>query len=133
MPQKSKKPCSYPGCPELVRGVRYCEKHQQQYEAREHQRHKDYKAERTDKDIQAIYTSKEWFKLRARKLKKNPICELCKRDKATMVDHIIEIKDGGAPFDIENLQSSCWSCHTIKTAEERRKRKGIQPPSYRCY
>ena len=33
MPRKPKKPCSYPGCPELTDG-RYCEKHQKQENAR---------------------------------------------------------------------------------------------------
>lgn len=33
MPWKPKKPCSYPGCPELTDG-RYCEKHQKQENAR---------------------------------------------------------------------------------------------------
>ena len=32
MPRKPKKPCSYPGCPELTDG-RYCEKHQKQENA----------------------------------------------------------------------------------------------------
>lgn len=28
MPRKPKKPCSYPGCPELIEDGSYCKKHQ---------------------------------------------------------------------------------------------------------
>ena len=31
------------------------------------------------------------------------------------VDHKIEIEDGGAIWDIENLQSLCKQCHLVKT------------------
>lgn len=37
-------------------------------------------------------------------------------------DHIIELKDGGAPLDLNNGQALCGSCHTTKTAEKRRER-----------
>jgi 5-methylcytosine-specific restriction endonuclease McrA len=43
--------------------------------------------------------------------------------KASLVDHITEIKDGGAALDIANLQSVCQSCHNKKTAAQRAKRK----------
>jgi len=37
-------------------------------------------------------------------------------------DHVVELKDGGAPFDPANGLARCASCHTRKTAEERAKR-----------
>jgi 5-methylcytosine-specific restriction endonuclease McrA len=37
---------------------------------------------------------------------------------ATIVDHIVPIRQGGARLDINNLQSLCHSCHTIKSNEE---------------
>ncbi len=37
-------------------------------------------------------------------------------------DHIIELKDGGAPFDVTNGQALCHSCHEAKGAAERAKR-----------
>ena len=37
-------------------------------------------------------------------------------------DHIIELKDGGAPLDLRNGQALCGSCHGIKTARARRER-----------
>lgn len=37
-------------------------------------------------------------------------------------DHIVELKDGGAPFDVANGQALCGAHHTLKTAAERQKR-----------
>lgn len=38
--------------------------------------------------------------------------------KATIGDHILNIKRGGAPFDPRNGQGACWWCHNLKTQEE---------------
>lgn len=35
-------------------------------------------------------------------------------------DHIVELKDGGAPFDPANGQCLCGSHHTLKTTAERK-------------
>lgn len=54
---------------------------------------------------------------------------------ATVVDHIIEISDGGKADDINNLQSLCRACHNRKTAKEavkrrkKRQQKGYQSMS----
>jgi nitrite reductase/ring-hydroxylating ferredoxin subunit len=39
-------------------------------------------------------------------------------------DHIVEVKDGGAKFDLANGQCLCGSCHTRKTAAARAQRMG---------
>ena len=41
-------------------------------------------------------------------------------------DHIIELQDGGAPYDVANGQCLCPSCHTTKTIEARRKRASMR-------
>ena len=60
--------------------------------------------------------------VRKQKLTSSPFCEECYKNgtiiKATMVDHIVPIKQGGAPLDMDNLQSLCWSCHSRKSIEE---------------
>jgi 5-methylcytosine-specific restriction endonuclease McrA len=35
---------------------------------------------------------------------------------ATQADHIIEIADGGSPFDLGNGQAVCEPCHKLKTS-----------------
>ena len=37
-------------------------------------------------------------------------------------DHIVEIKDGGSVLDVSNGQCLCYSHHTIKTNEVKKKR-----------
>ena len=37
-------------------------------------------------------------------------------------DHIVEIKDGGSVLDVTNGQCLCYSHHTIKTNEVKKKR-----------
>lgn len=39
-------------------------------------------------------------------------------------DHIVEIQDGGAALDENNVQLLCGSCHSAKTAAARAKRLG---------
>jgi 5-methylcytosine-specific restriction protein A len=76
-----------------------------------------------------FYNSKKWRNLRLVKLRLNPLCEHClKKDiitEAKIVDHIIEINDGGAKLSIDNLQSLCSPCHNSKSgkrgAKERNK------------
>lgn len=60
------------------------------------------------------------MKLRRRKLRSGPLCEICGREFATEVDHIKELQDGGAEFDWNNLQSLGPICHKAKSAERRR-------------
>ena len=36
-----------------------------------------------------------------------------------MVDHIVPINKGGAPLDMDNLQSLCSHCHAAKTARDK--------------
>ena len=33
---------------------------------------------------------------------------------ATTADHIMELQDGGAPYDVGNLQAACRPCNTAK-------------------
>jgi 5-methylcytosine-specific restriction endonuclease McrA len=43
------------------------------------------------------------------------------------VDHITPLADGGAPFDHENLQPLCASCHNRKSAMELAQKKRTPP------
>lgn len=118
MPRRAPHPCGKQGCPELTH-ERYCEKHQADA-------NKTYDKYQRDKELKRYYNSQPWEQLRKQKLARDPFCEECKKSgtliKATMVDHIHEIKDGGDRQDIDNLQSLCWSCHSRKTMRERNRR-----------
>lgn len=38
-------------------------------------------------------------------------------------DHLVELRDGGAPLDRNNVGLKCASCHTRKTMRERARRR----------
>ncbi len=51
-------------------------------------------------------------------------CQRCgKTDTRIYVDHIVELKDSGAPLKRSNLMGLCASCHAKKSARERAKRE----------
>ena len=52
-----------------------------------------------------------WRTVRAEQLRRFPRCAICRRESAVEVDHIVQLKDGGARFDERNLRSLCQSCH----------------------
>ena len=63
----------------------------------------------------------------------HPLCAHCEKvgltTPMTTVDHVKELKDGGEPWDPDNLESLCDQCHKKKTGEEvkkRRKSKGFK-------
>jgi len=95
-----------PGCPELTYD-RFCEKHKAGSQ-------REYDKTRRDTDADRFYHSARWKKVRAMHLSRNPLCVVCGMP-ATMVDHIIEIRDGGCRLCDDNLQSMCIPCHNRKT------------------
>lgn len=113
MPRRPKKPCKYPGCPELTEG-NYCEAHQKEMGNETRQRDRPYKH---------LYKTKHWQQLRQQVLNHQPLCVACLKAKritpATVVDHIKPHKgDEKLFYDMNNLQPLCKSCHDRKTAKE---------------
>ena len=49
-----------------------------------------------------------------------------RKEHRMFADHIHEVKDGGAPYDVANGQCLCGSHHTTKTIQERAKRAARQ-------
>ena len=117
MPYKPKKPCAYPGCPELTitSHDKYCSKHQKLYV-------QEYDKYYRDKNAHEFYVSKQWKNKRLNYLIEHPFCEQCQKEgrlvKAQMVDHIVPIKQGGSLLDDNNLQALCNSCHSRKSVNE---------------
>ena len=114
MPRSPKKPCSCPGCPKLTYGM-YCDVHKRLMDSR-------YNKSLRNKDASAFYHSAEWKHLRQNYLIEHPFCMECwkagRLTKATVVDHIVPIKQGGPAMDESNLQSLCASCHGSKSIRE---------------
>ncbi len=52
-------------------------------------------------------------------------CQDCGKGGKLYADHITELKDGGAPFDLRNGRALCATHHTLKTINERAKRFGL--------
>lgn len=53
----------------------------------------------------------------------DPTCKDPTRVGMTLfADHIIELRDGGQPFDLANGMARCGSCHTSKTGRARGER-----------
>ena len=94
-------------------GSAYCHRHQRA---------------RQPKETDTFYLSVQWRKFRDWYITRHPVCEMCEREGrqtiATMVDHVTEIKDGGALTDEENAQSLCAACHNRKTAMTKNHRIG---------
>lgn len=115
IPRKPARPCSKPGCPELVYGSdRYCEAHKEQ--ERLYDRARGSAAARG-------YDSR-WRKARLGFLRQNPLCVHCQAEgritPATVVDHIIPHKgDQDLFWDRDNWQALCKQHHDIKTGTER--------------
>lgn len=117
--------CAVSSCGVLVpRGVPRCPAHEQQ-------RRQAYElARRFDPVRQAaqhLYASVAWKRLRAEVLDEEPVCRepRCGQP-SNHADHIIALRDGGAPLDRANIQGLCLRHHSAKSARvgERWGRRG---------
>lgn len=71
-----------------------------------------------------FYSSPEWIALRDRvRVEARGRCQRkgC-AELGHIVDHIVELKDGGAPLDRRNVELLCASHHALKTAAARAER-----------
>lgn len=119
-----KKLCTFPGCRTVVEHSNdgtspRCTQHPVVQYVRKYEHHYDNKGKN-------IYNNPRWKKLSKAYRLLNPLCERCTKlgntTLAQMVDHIVEIEDGGAMWDRNNLQALCNPCHNTKTGLEKRKR-----------
>lgn len=107
MPGRPRRRCTTPYCPNpaLPRGrCARCEAD------------RDAAYERAGK---AIYNTERWRRLTRRLIDERVICQrhTC-RARATDVDHVVAITDGGDPWDELNLEVLCHPHHSEKTARE---------------
>ena len=105
MPRRPKKPCAYPGCPELT-DEQYCEKHKALAQ-------KNYEKYSRSADVHKKY-GRAWKRIRDSYAQSHPLCERClKEGRLTPMDevhHILPISRGGTHAR-SNLMSLCRSCH----------------------
>lgn len=75
------------------------------------------------KIVDSIYTSPQWRKFIASlKRERGNFCQRCGSKHRVIGDHINEIRDGGVPFDPNNIELLCQACHNRKTALARKRR-----------
>lgn len=108
MPKKPKRPCRYPGCPNLCDSGVYCKDHL------------DQSADRMRGGAAYRGYDRKWRQARDSYLRLHPLCVKCKQQgrltPATVVDHIIPHRgDEHLFWDTRNWQSLCKSCHDQKT------------------
>ena len=108
MPKAPKRPCRYPGCPNLCDKGVYCSQHMQ------------FSSDRMRGGAESRGYDARWRKARTAFLQRNPLCNECmKRGRitpATVVDHIIPHRGDRKLFwDEQNWQPLCKSCHDRKT------------------
>ncbi len=120
------KACRAARCPTIHMNLRpYCDAHMPPEEP---------KWSRRKKAKDPFYDSKEWKQIRAKKIKANPVCEVCNDAPTQQVDHVIPMfKNPALKLSYDNLQSQCRSCHAKKSQKEsreyirnKRKREGIE-------
>ncbi|MBQ4266112.1 MAG: HNH endonuclease [Clostridia bacterium] len=108
MPKAPKRPCRYPGCPNLCDKGVYCSKHIQ------------FSADRMRGNADSRGYDGRWRKARKHFQEKYPLCAKCMKNgkltPATVVDHIIPHRGDQKLFwDEGNWQPLCKDCHDHKT------------------
>jgi 5-methylcytosine-specific restriction protein A len=120
MPFAARKPCAKQGCAKTVdHKDRWCTEHRQENQRRSI---RERRSDPIKRQRLAFYSSTAWRACRAAYLGEHPLCVDCEAlgrlVSATVVDHKIEIKVGGAALDWSNLQSLCKPHHDSKTGRD---------------
>lgn len=116
MPTRAPRPCSKAGCSQLTATGR-CAEHPPALRARgkADRRYDDARGGARERGYDAT-----WERLARSFLREHPLCAACEAEGVTaaaeLVDHVRELRDGGARLDESNLQSLCRRCHARKTA-----------------
>ena len=83
------------------------------------------------KIAEPFYSSPAWIALRDRDRREAggrcPVPGCGRIERGMIVDHIVELKDGGAPLERSNCQLLCHAHHAVKTVAERARRTARRP------
>ena len=109
MPRFPKRPCRYPGCPNLCEQGVYCERHR-----------KENSSDAQRGGAAARGYDARWQEARRQYLQRHPLCVECLRENkitpATVVDHIVPHRGDQKLFwDQSNWQPLCKAHHDAKT------------------
>ncbi len=108
MPRSPKRPCRYPGCPNLCESGTYCPEHSAE------------SPDRQRGNAAARGYDAKWRRARKLFLQRHPLCANCLSQgaltPATVVDHIVPHRGDHRLFwDEQNWQPLCKACHDRKT------------------
>ncbi|MFM5231689.1 HNH endonuclease signature motif containing protein [Aeromonas media] len=98
--------------------------------------HKRLSAPRRAFDTDEIYKTSRWIRISKALRAEYPICRVCGKHPSTLVDHIYEIrwaKGEEHAFMLDNLMSSCYQCHAIKTKAIARTIRNNNEPTTQTY
>lgn len=115
MPRLLKTRCRHPGCPELVRGQRYCDQHRGEAFRQQDQRRGTPAERGYDHHWQRIAD--------ARRRRDDYFCQPCRRARrftpSSTVDHIVPVHvRPDWRLELRNTQVICTACHQQKTAHD---------------
>ena len=106
VPSRPKKPCAYPGCPNLTDG-RYCAEHTRKANS-------DYEKYGRNRNTKRRY-GRAWKRIRDRYAAEHPFCELCYSRGVLVpteeIHHKLPLSEGGT-HDRGNLIALCKPCHS---------------------
>jgi 5-methylcytosine-specific restriction enzyme A len=98
--------CRAPRCPNYATEQGYCPAH-----------YRDSVQARSFRGCNRGNRKFRW--MRSAFLMRNPICNLCRREPASVLDHIVRHRgDSLLYWDQKNWQALCQNCHGLKTASE---------------
>lgn len=120
MPNKALTFCKHHGCNRLT-NQSYCETHIEQHKKDIEERQRAYNRSRESTAKQGY--DHNWVKVRNRYIRLYPLCEICEQENrttpATIVHHLVALRDNGDRLSFDNLQSVCHQCHEKIHGEKR--------------
>lgn len=111
MPQRIGRSCRVKECPQLAERGGLCREHRLAAE-RQYDQARNPRREAS----RQVYRSRQWRRVRAFVLMRDPVCVRCRRRPSTEVNHKRRISEGGDPFDPTQLEGMCKPCHSSVTA-----------------
>jgi len=117
MPERTRVPCGWPGCAQLVApNSGHCDAHKKMRWAKQNYARR---SDPTEAQLDRFYSGSTWQRARLMYIREHPLCATC-GDVARVVDHVAPRRQGGADLDPANFQSMCTRCHALKSAQDKK-------------